>query len=800
MQLRFVKSVQPRAQEHGSLSKITALTWSPSSQKIAVVSTQPITQSQSRGAAGSAGDGGAAFTPPIVQLYDEQGVRQDRFSTKPGGEGSGSYRVSALAFSPCSTRLAVAQSDAIVFVYKLGEEWRAKKSICNKFPQTSSVTALCWPSKQPQQLVFSLSEGKVKVGQLKANKAALLFQSENNSPVTTLTNGPDGNSFLSGHADGTVFRFLFETEAAGPVAQRFAKLPSPIACLSWGAAGVCAGGADRILRFYGSTGGSSSGGPGDLGREIRAFDLSAPINTGNQQQGGSTSSSTALVGDLTVAAFNPSGESVVVGTSNSRLLVFHHNSRTKDWIMAGGGGKEIPNLYALTALCWRGDGSRLLAGSLCGTVELFDACIRKVFHRNSFEFTYISLSQVIVRSLASGARIVLKSNVGLEIQKINVYRDRFLVAHTPESLLLGDLESCRLSEIPWAQNTNQEKPRFMFDHPPVCLIFRAGELTVLAYGSNEVLGWARTEYMSPHLISVQMPDNANFASNPAADSANSCQRLLAYLLDAQTIRVMNLASNAVLASLSHDCSIDWLELNPAATTVLQSQPSSNARLLFRDTKRQLHLLNIATGQRTTLLESAGFVSWVPKSQVVVAQSRTQLCVWYSIHNAPDKVTMHEIKGSIDQVVRENGRTLVQVDEIGGSTGSIIEYELDEPLINFGACLERRAYSEAIDILEELPLTQETSAMWLSLAKAAETDLTALPVVEVCYAVLGDVSKAKYIGSVNELIAEQPQEGVDHYSVVAKMAILNKQFGRAEAILLENNRLEQAMALYQELHR
>ena len=59
-------------------------------------------------------------------------------------------------------------------------------------------------------------------------------------------------------------------------------------------------------------------------------------------------------------------------------------------------------------------------------------------------------------------RIVLKSAFGLEVEKINIYKDRFLVAHTTESLLLGDLETCKLSEIPW-MGSGQEK--FHFDNP-----------------------------------------------------------------------------------------------------------------------------------------------------------------------------------------------------------------------------------------------------------------------------------------------------------------------------------------------
>lgn len=57
--------------------------------------------------------------------------------------------IRGLAFSPDSTKLAVGQSDSIVYVYKLGESWTDKKVICNKFPQANAVTALIWLSTGP---------------------------------------------------------------------------------------------------------------------------------------------------------------------------------------------------------------------------------------------------------------------------------------------------------------------------------------------------------------------------------------------------------------------------------------------------------------------------------------------------------------------------------------------------------------------------------------------------------------------------------------------------------------------------
>lgn len=66
-----------------------------------------------------------------------------------------------MAFSPDSTKLALAQSDDIVFIYRLGTEWGEKKSICNKFQQATSVTSMVWPHGRDNELVFALADGKV---------------------------------------------------------------------------------------------------------------------------------------------------------------------------------------------------------------------------------------------------------------------------------------------------------------------------------------------------------------------------------------------------------------------------------------------------------------------------------------------------------------------------------------------------------------------------------------------------------------------------------------------------------------
>lgn len=64
--------------------------------------------------------------------------------------------------------------------------------------------------------------------------------------------------------------------------------------------------------------------------------------------------------EFTVAICSPSGQSVVLGSYN-RLRVFNWSPRKGSWDESK--IKEIPNLYTITSMAWKRDGSRLVAVS-----------------------------------------------------------------------------------------------------------------------------------------------------------------------------------------------------------------------------------------------------------------------------------------------------------------------------------------------------------------------------------------------------------------------------------------------------
>ena len=50
--------------------------------------------------------------------------------------------------------------------------------------------------------------------------------------------------------------------------------------------------------------------------------------------------------------------------------------------------------------------------------------------------------------MSNNQKVVLKSHYGYEIDEVRIMgKDRYLVAHTSDTLILGDLTSCKLTEV-----------------------------------------------------------------------------------------------------------------------------------------------------------------------------------------------------------------------------------------------------------------------------------------------------------------------------------------------------------------
>ena len=69
-----------------------------------------------------------------------------------------SFTVTGIDFSADSERLAIGQSDCVIYVYRIGQGWKEKKSIVNRFNLSSPVAALRW---LPLGILFATVDGRV---------------------------------------------------------------------------------------------------------------------------------------------------------------------------------------------------------------------------------------------------------------------------------------------------------------------------------------------------------------------------------------------------------------------------------------------------------------------------------------------------------------------------------------------------------------------------------------------------------------------------------------------------------------
>lgn len=214
-----------------------------------------------------------------------------------------------------------------------------------------------------------------------------------------------------------------------------------------------------------------------------------------------------------------------------------------------------------------------------GILRIFIS-FRRTVVRGSHEVAYVGPSQVVIRPLSDSSQrsIVVRSQTGLEIEDVRILgrRDNNVVARTARTLLIGDIELGLISEIPWEDRPSGGE-KFFFEYPVVCLIFCSGELTIVEYGQNEVLGSVRTEAVNPHVVSVRVNER------PSASEGEN--KKLAYLLDPRTVRVVDLLTGATINIIVHDARIDYLELSEAGH-----------RLLSRDKRGRLWLSDDAGGR------------------------------------------------------------------------------------------------------------------------------------------------------------------------------------------------------------
>ncbi|RWS06825.1 Wimple/ift172-like protein [Dinothrombium tinctorium] len=656
MKIKHEKSLLLPENSGPNLYRIECCSWSPNMSKLAVCSSA---------------------NNQIILFDANTNERKEKFALKPAGKNFSkkSFVVKGIAFSPDSTKLAIGQTDCVIFVYKIGDNWGEKKSIVGKYTLQTPVTCLKWCNVG---IVFGCADGKVKVIQTSSNKMSTLLS--NNSMVISMDIAND--TIVGGYLNGAILMNTFGSrDLSGQ--QIFTHSCPPFAlCLSH-TGYVCVGGCDGKLVF-------------------------SNVSDNNMLRSGSNKQNIEFGSEITCLGASPSGSTILM-TSLDKIFLFSLESKMWRQTMQ----IELDGTCLITCLLWSKDATKLLAGAVNGAVELFSCQWRKKLIGDNHEVNFVGSNQIVIKDLASNSSSVYRSNS--EIRDVKIVRDNYVIIWTSNSLITGSLKDPqnRYSEIEWS-SLPLDGVKFCFDYENVALITVAGELYVVEIGNNHLLASVRTEFVNPHLMSVRINERKSKA------------KIFAYLVDLKTISILDLISGLQLCVWSHDERLDWLELN-----------ETGKRLLFRDKSLKLHLLDILNQESTTMLNFCGFVQWVPGSDVIVAQSRDKLYIWYDF----SKPVIHDIShGSRTEavgIIREGGLTRVIFN------GSENDFILDEVLLEFDTAIEDGDLQRAMSFLETCNMSAESDFMWRTLGNVALKSSN-LTIAERAFAAVGDVTRASYI--------------------------------------------------------
>ena len=317
------------------------------------------------------------------------------------------------------------------------------------------------------------------MGYIKGNKTELIRKTD--SYVVSMAASYDSSYILTGHYDSSVYMYNLQRNDLKKIIT-YKTIPYSLGAGKH----ICLAGNDGKVNFYDTK-----------GNFLNRFDYTNDDHCR----------------DFTGASVNPNGETIILGNYN-RFYMYTLDSRRGEWVENG--IMKIKNYYNITAMTWKSDGSKFVTGNLCGSVDLYKISM-KVIRYGKFELNYISPSQIHVLNMETSETSKISSSKGFEIIKVNILNDRYAIAHTKETLVTGDLQTDKCSEFEWRGGGNE---RFDMKNQNLCLIFNAGEVSIIEFGRNEILGTFRTEYVNPNLISAKLKK-----------SKKDTKKVIAYMLD-----------------------------------------------------------------------------------------------------------------------------------------------------------------------------------------------------------------------------------------------------------------------------
>jgi len=341
--------------------------------------------------------------------------------------------------------------------------WSRKKTICNKFTEAAPVTCLVWPPRRPDDVIYGLEDGTVKVGILRSNTSRILHKSDHS--VIAIAAKPDGGGFITSHLDGSIYvaNFLVGKETSVLVSL-FLSYPCPAYAVAWGKS-VCIAGNDELVFFY-----------DEKGHVEQRIDYAMPEDERKEEM--------PYCKEFSTATCNTSGDIMILGNFDW-FAIYLWDKNKKIW-------KEvkviaIENMHNVTMIAWNSSGTRIAIGSSSGLLDIYSSFLYQSWYKDTFEITGISPSFLTVQPFENGAPVkrisAIRSKNDSDLTKLQFFadtqqkKDRYVVARTKATLVVCDTENPdSITEIDWDYNKGDEI--FLFSYPDAFMVYQVGEIFV----------------------------------------------------------------------------------------------------------------------------------------------------------------------------------------------------------------------------------------------------------------------------------------------------------------------------------
>ena len=406
------------------LSKIFGITWSPNNKIIAV-----------------------ACSDRKIYLFDEQGNSKQNISTM--SSNSGIYEIMQIQFNPESTKLAIIQSNKIILIHNINPNKDESKLKDNIVRQSEKPNCMIWSKVNPGALIFGGDEGNIKLCLLNKNITYTLYTPK--ISCISISSSLDGKFIISGHKDYSVFIYNLENKKSKKL---FVHSCIPT-CLTWGINSniLVAGNNSRVVIYN------------DSGNKIKNFDYSNVKD----------------IKEFYCCSICNSGDAIALGNFNS-CYFYLYNKKNNSW---NAYTITMDNYFLVSAICWKPDKTALITGNLKKSVDLFEVSIKLDDVKELlFDIKQVSNNQIIIKNNQTQKSKTVDILLSSKIIKYDIYLNNYLVCYGNESLILGNINQEKYSEIYWKKTGNEE---FDFSNSNICIIRTNEGLSLIEYGTNEVL-------------------------------------------------------------------------------------------------------------------------------------------------------------------------------------------------------------------------------------------------------------------------------------------------------------------------